>query len=120
MKKFLFVMLFALLAIGADAYAKTVKEATFSANMTCVTCKNKIEKTLKSEKGVIKSTADVASKTVTISYDADVTNESNIKNAIVNLGYTVDEVKDASSKSKPDAKKSGCSPRCSKSCEGSK
>jgi len=118
MKKFLFVMLFALLAIGADAYAKTVKEATLTANMTCDACKKKIEKTLKSEKGIIKSNADVATKTVTISYDADVTNESSIKDAIVKLGYTVEEVKET--KDAKPASKSGCSPRCKKSCGGSK
>lgn len=121
MKKILLVMLFALLAFSADSFAKNVKEAKLTANMTCGTCKGKIEKALNTEKGVLKSSADVASKTVTVSYDADVTNESTIKGSIAKLGYTVDEVKPA--KEMKDCKpstKSGCSTKCTSSCGGKK
>lgn len=120
MKKLIFVMLFALLAFSADSFAKTVKEAKFTANMTCETCKGKIEKALKADKGVIKSNADVASKTVTVSYDADVTSESNLKSSITKLGYTVDATpSNVKSDCKPSSK-SDCGTKCSKSCGGEK
>lgn len=118
MKKVLLVMLFAFLAFSAESFAKNIKEAKVSANMTCETCKGKIEKALQTEKGVVKSTADVATKTVTVSYDADLTNESNIKGSIAKLGYTVEDVKDTKATKKD---KSSCDPKkCGSSCGGKK
>lgn len=118
MKKIILVMLFALLAFSADTFAKTVKEAKFTTNMTCGTCKGKIEKALKTEKGVLKSSADVASKTVTVSYDADVVSEDAIKKSVTKLGYTVGEAKDCDTDK--SSKKSDCGTKCTKSCDGKK
>ncbi len=111
-------MLFALLAFSADTFAKTVKETKFTANMTCETCKGKIEKALNSEKGVLKSNADVASKAVTVSYDADVVSDAAIKKTVAKLGYTVDGTKEAKTMTKD--KKGACTDDCKKSCDKKK
>lgn len=117
MKKAALSILVALFVFTISAMAENIKEAKFTANMTCNTCKGKIENALKAEKGVVKYNADVASKIVTVSYDADKTNETNLKNAIAKLGYTVESVSEVKA-TKTDVKstnKSGCE---GKNCTG--
>lgn len=121
MKKVLFVMLFAFLALSADSFAKSIKEAKFTTNMTCESCKSKIEKALKVEKGVVSSTADVASKTVTVSYDADITNESAIRGSIAKLGYKVEAAKEVKATKVGKDANSTCDPKkCGSKCDGKK
>ncbi len=117
MKKLFLGIFVATFLLSLNLFAENIKDAKFSVNMTCEGCKGKIEKTLKAEKGVVKYNTDLATKTVSVSYDADKTNEDNIKNSIAKLGYTVGNAAELKS-TKTDVKstKSGCS----KNCTGSK
>jgi len=129
MKKTILAFFAALFMLSISVVAQNLKEAKFSANMTCNTCVGKIEKALKAEAGVAKYKADLASKTVTVSYDADKTNENKIKDAIAKLGYTVENVNeikatktDVKSTSKDvccSDKKAGCNDsKTGKKCSG--
>ncbi|MEJ5245261.1 MAG: heavy-metal-associated domain-containing protein [Bacteroidota bacterium] len=117
MKKLFLGFFVATFLLSLNLFAENIKDAKFSVNMTCETCKGKIEKTLKAEKGVVKYNTDLASKTVSVSYDADKTNEENIKKSIAKLGYTVGNVPEIKS-TKTDVKPSNSG--CSKNCTGSK
>jgi sulfite exporter TauE/SafE/copper chaperone CopZ len=57
--------------------------------MTCVSCRDRIEKTLKSTAGVGDAAVNFNSGTATVSYNASVVAFHEIKAAIEKLGYTV-------------------------------
>lgn len=118
MKKVLLLILALGICLSAESFAKTMKEAKFSANMTCATCKGKIEKALKAEKGVESVTADVKTKLVTVKYDADVANEAGLKSTVAKLGYAVDakNAKEACT----DKKDAGCTDKKEAGCKDSK
>jgi copper chaperone CopZ len=58
----------------------------------CGMCKSTIEKTLSKEEGVNKSTLDVKTKVVTVSYDTTKTSPEKIKKAITIVGYDADDM----------------------------
>ncbi len=124
MKKVLLLILALGICLSAESFAKTMKEAKFSANMTCATCKGKIEKALKAEKGVESVTADVKTKLVTVKYDADVANEAGLKSTVAKLGYAVDakNAKEACTDKKEckDKKDAGCTDKKEAGCKDSK
>jgi periplasmic mercuric ion binding protein len=68
-------------------------ELKIKTSAVCETCKETIEKALAFEKGVKKSTLDVASKIVTVTYNPEKTTPEKIREAIANAGYDADDVK---------------------------
>lgn len=84
------ICLFAIASLSINAKDSEVKIKT---NMHCASCVTKIEDGLKSESGVSKSSADLKSKIVTISYDDAKTNPDNIKKAIAGMGFDANDVK---------------------------
>ena len=70
------------------------EQVVFSVSMHCVNCENKIKKNIPYEKGVNDLTTDLKKQLVTIRYRTDKTNKDNLKEAIVKLGYTCEEVKE--------------------------
>ncbi|MDR2466019.1 MAG: heavy-metal-associated domain-containing protein [Prevotellaceae bacterium] len=73
----------------ASKTAKT-KAVTFSVNMHCGACKQKVEKNIAWEKGVKDMKVDLDAKTVKITYDPNKTSEESLKKAIEKLDFTCD------------------------------
>ncbi|MCO5251245.1 MAG: heavy-metal-associated domain-containing protein [Candidatus Kapabacteria bacterium] len=80
----------AILFVVSVSYAGEIKEASYQTNLHCGSCASKIQKGLKKAGGVIETKADVASKVVTVKYDADKTDDSKIKQLIADMGYKAD------------------------------
>lgn len=86
-------MLVIFVAPVAKAQDASVSEIKITTSAVCKSCKATIEKALRSEKGVAKSTLDVPSKVVTVIYDSKITSPEKIRLAISNAGYDADDVK---------------------------
>ena len=101
MKMILVVAMMAL-AIPVSAQAskkakpKKTEEVTFSVNMTCDGCKQKIEKNISWEKGVKDLEINLEKKTVKINYDPKQTSEEKLKKAIEKLKFTCEKPKTGS------------------------
>jgi mercuric ion binding protein len=61
-------------------------------SVVCDMCKRKVQKAL-AFKGVEKSTVNLETKMITVTYDAQQTTPEKIKSAISKAGYDADEVK---------------------------
>ena len=113
-----------LLAIGAlSLYAKDIKEyvVTTQPPMSCQNCENRIKGNLRFEKGVKKIETDLEHQRVTVTYDADKTNEANLEEAFGKLDYKVTKIETNDSTAcqgkKHDCKgKAGCQGK--KECNG--
>jgi copper chaperone CopZ len=66
---------------------KKLETTTYSCNMHCGSCQNKIEHNISFEKGVKAVTSDLEKQTVTVTYRADKSSKEAIKKALVDLGY---------------------------------
>jgi mercuric ion binding protein len=66
----------------------TIKTPT----VQCQECKERIEKYLSHEEGIVKVNVDYKKKTATVTYLTDRTNVENIKALIANTGYDADDV----------------------------
>lgn len=88
MKKIVIAML---LAAASTAVAKEIKEfvVTTDPEMVCHNCEAKIKGNLRFEKGVKKIETDLEHQTVTITYDADKTDETKLAEAFRKLNYSV-------------------------------
>lgn len=62
-------------------------------NVTCQSCVALIEKILNSTNGIENAKVNLATEELFIKFDEKIINEDEIKNKIVPLGYTLDEVK---------------------------
>src|SRR4051812_25118008 len=104
MKTFRSIALFSLLLTlfsGLQLPAQTV--TTLSGSKTnvvkiktsgeCEMCKAKIEKEVSLMKGVKSASFDIATKTVTVVYNANKTSPDKIRKAISEIGYDADDVK---------------------------
>jgi mercuric ion binding protein len=58
----------------------------------CQECKDRIEKYMSHEEGIMKVDVDFKKKIATVTYMADRTNVENIKTLIANCGYDADDV----------------------------
>lgn len=99
-----------LLLIGAAAlYAKDMKTlvVTTSPQMSCQNCENKIKGNLRFEKGIHKIETDLKNQTVTVTYDADKTDENKIAEAFGKLNYQV-------TKAGAQTEEKACSGNCKK------
>jgi periplasmic mercuric ion binding protein len=83
------MLLFAAVA-GAFAQAKKVVIKTHT--VQCEMCKNRIEKYLSREPGVVTADVNIKKKTTTITYLTDRNNIEQLKTAIANIGYDADDV----------------------------
>ena len=108
MKKTIIIILSALVAFSASAYAadftemstltdnkpakkakKEVKEVVFSVHLHCNSCVKKVQENIAFEKGVKDLKVSLADQTVTVKYDPSKTSEQTLKKAIESLGYEV-------------------------------
>ena len=79
--------------LGGYAFADTnVKELKIKSNPHCKDCKEKIETGLNKTSGVVSSDVDVASKVITVKYDADKTTEKSVRKAVTDLGFKADNM----------------------------
>lgn len=92
MRKILFLLLIALGSVAT--YAKDIKEyvVTTTPQMSCQNCEKKIKGNLRFEKGVKKVETDLENQKVTVTYDAEKTNEKQLEEAFGKLNYKVTKV----------------------------
>lgn len=105
-KKFFSIIILSLFAINLFAESN-LSELKLKTSATCNNCKTKIEKAFKSTKGVKEVDLNLEDKYVTIKYNPEQTNETELKNVLIKTGYFVDE----SSNSK-ETKKGNCKEPC--------
>ncbi len=76
-------------AFGTQAMAQKAGEASIKlkADVTCHSCKSKIEKNIGYEKGVVAVDADIESDVVTVTYKTSKTTPEAISEALAKLGY---------------------------------
>lgn len=87
-----------------NAEAKVNKKiATFNVAMHCHSCKQKIEKELAYEPGILNLKVDLSQNTVVVTYNANKTNVENIMKAFRKIGYAASPVGENCS-----GKKGGC------------
>lgn len=94
MKKFI---AFSILAFSClSVYAKDIREyiVTTQPPMSCQNCENRIKGNLRFEKGVKKIETDLEHQRVTVTYDADKTNETNLEEAFGKLNYKVTKIEE--------------------------
>ncbi|PKP17931.1 MAG: MerP protein [Bacteroidetes bacterium HGW-Bacteroidetes-21] len=90
MKNFIVILL---VAVSAQVFAqKNVTEIEIMTSAQCGMCKDRIEKALAYEKGVIKSEVDLATKKVKVKYNTKKTNPDKIRLAISNVGHDADDI----------------------------
>ena len=94
MKKIKFLALFLIGFAGAGfAQQKSQSIAVIKTpGVQCAECKQRIEKYLSHEEGILKAVVDYKKKTATVTYVTDRTNVENIKALIANVGYDADDV----------------------------
>jgi copper chaperone CopZ len=96
MKKISF-LLFALVAMvtatSAQTPAKSVQVVEIKTpTVQCEQCKDRIEKYMSHEEGIIKVSVDYKKKITKVTFLTDRTNIENIKALIANAGYDADDV----------------------------
>lgn len=107
------IILACVLLVGAATlYAKDMQTlvVTTTPKMSCQNCENKIKGNLRFEKGIHKIETDLKNQTVTVTYDADKTDEKKIAEAFGKLNYKV-------SKAGTHAEGQSCSGSCKKEGE---
>lgn len=88
---FLTLVVFFIGVLAINAQDK--KEIKIKTSAQCGMCKNRIEKALSYEKGVLSSNLDVETKVVTVVYNPAKTNPDKIRLAISKVGYQADDLK---------------------------
>ncbi len=92
MKTLLSVLFLAVTFTVSAQYKKPIIAQIKTPQAQCAECKDRIEKFMKSEEGVVKVVVDIRKKITTITFAPDRTNMENIKTAIANLGFDADDV----------------------------
>ncbi len=93
--KFLQCTLIALLTLGLSATAQikaTDKAVINTPGLLCEDCKNRVEKSLFKQYGILSYKVDVKKKTTTVTWAPDRTDIEQIKTMIANAGYDADDV----------------------------
>ena len=113
------IIICCVMVLGAmTLYAKDIKQyvVTTSPRMSCQNCENKIKGNLRFEKGVKKVETNLKDQIVTVTYDAEKTDESKLSEAFGKLNYKVRKVDSASpqSESCSDSDCTGESKSCCK------
>lgn len=110
MKKIIFIVLAAMMAMPLAASASTadvhssltdkkpsrkkgeIKEVTFIVAIDCENCVKKVQENVAFEKGVKDLKISLEDQTVFLKYDAAKTSEAVLKKAIEDLGYPVNDI----------------------------
>ena len=89
------IFLIALLLIGSNTVAQenTIQKVSFKVWGNCDMCKSKIEKAAKSVDGVSSAKWNVSSGKIVVKFDSDKTKLDQIEDAIVAVGYDVENKK---------------------------
>jgi copper chaperone CopZ len=115
-------MFLAMLVFGTQVMSQKAGESsvTLKANVTCQSCKNKIEKNMAYEKGVVSVDANIEADVVTIVYKTDQTNSEALSAALKKHGYDNSLEGAAVTDSSKCVKKAHCKgkyePGCKKEC----
>ena len=88
---FTFLLVFAFFT-SISAQPQKEEVIKIKSSVMCGSCKDRIEKGLKSEKGINKVTVDVESKTVTVKFDGTKTDPDKIREKITKIGYDADNL----------------------------
>lgn len=100
MKKIL-SLLAVFLFVGV-AVAKDIRVAIFKVEqMHCVNCEAKVKRNIPYEKGVKNMKTDIEQKTVTVTFDADVTDVEKLREGFEKFGYRAEVIKVESKGDKP-------------------
>jgi copper chaperone CopZ len=75
------------------AQSKELSEVKIKTSAVCDMCKTTLEKAMAYEKGVKKSSLDVESAVLTVSFNPNKTDADKIKKAVTEAGYDADEMK---------------------------
>jgi periplasmic mercuric ion binding protein len=91
------ILLFAMVALvtvtTAQTPAKAVQNVVIKTpTVQCEQCKDRIEKYLSHEEGILKVSVDYKRKTTKVTFLTDRTNIENVKTLIANAGYDADDV----------------------------
>lgn len=86
------LLLLSVFSFTGKAQESNTAELKVKTSAICDMCKTTIERELAFEKGVKKSSLDVPSKIVTVSYNPNKTTPEKIRQAIAKAGYDADEV----------------------------
>lgn len=86
------ILLFVLSAANLKAQNATTAELKIKTSSVCDMCKETIEKNMAFEKGVKKSTLDVESKVLIVTYNPQKTTPEKLKMALSKIGYDADDV----------------------------
>jgi len=86
---FLMVIVF-ITSVSAQPQKEEIVKIKTSA--VCGSCKDRIEKGLKSEKGIVSVSLDLETKIVTVKFEGTKTNPDKIKEKITKLGYDADNL----------------------------
>jgi copper chaperone CopZ len=78
--------------ISQSSYAQsTTEEIKIRTSAVCNMCKTTLEQNLALEKGIKRTSLDVSSKVLTVSYNPKKTTPEAIRKAITKLGYDADD-----------------------------
>ena len=91
MKKYTFLLAL-FMGLFFIAGAQTKKVVIQTPSVQCDMCKEKIEKYLSREPGVVSVDVNYKKKTTTVVYHTDRNNIEQLKTAIANIGYDADDV----------------------------
>lgn len=81
-----------IISFSAFAQQKTTNKAVIKTpGITCEQCKERIEKALFKQYGILSATTNVKAKTTTVTWVTDRTNIEQIKVMIANAGYDADD-----------------------------
>ena len=86
------ILLFVLSAANLKAQNATTAELKIKTSSVCDMCKETIEKNMAFEKGVKKSTLDVESKVLIVTYNPQKTTPEKLRIALSKIGYDADDV----------------------------
>jgi periplasmic mercuric ion binding protein len=93
MKKLQLVLLMIIGFAGVTmAQQKTLTAVIKTPTVQCQECKERIEKYMSHEEGILKVNVDYKKKITTVTYLTERTNVENIKALIANTGYDADDV----------------------------
>jgi copper chaperone CopZ len=77
----------------ASAQQKATKKVVINTpSVQCEMCKDRIEKYMSREPGIVSVKVDYKKKTTTVSYTTDRNDIEQVKTAIANIGYDADDV----------------------------
>ncbi len=90
--KILFFLLIGFTSVSLAQQKQSLTATIKTPTVQCQECKERIEKYMSHEDGIVKINVDYKKKITTVTYITDRTNIENIKADIANCGYDADDV----------------------------